>query len=92
MGINASGGGIKSVQRGVINLAAAGGSATATITAVNTAKTWVTTEGYTTATTAALDHSKQIRAELTNTTTVTITRGFGAPEALAVTWQVVEFY
>lgn len=84
-------GGIKSVQRGVISLAGATGSATATITSVNTAKAYLMLEGFTTATTAALDHSKQLRGELTNATTVTVTRGFSAPEALSIPWQVVEF-
>ena len=62
------GSGIKSIQRGTISVAS-GSSATATITAVNTAKTELRYLGAEVA---------SARIALTNSTTVTATNGSGA--------------
>lgn len=80
-------GSIKSVQRGVIN--SANGSATATVTAVNTAKSVLTMLGeQITADDVRYAHS----LALTNSTTVTATRSDSSANHAYVSWQLVEYH
>lgn len=82
---------IKSVQRGTISLVAVT-SNTATITAVNTAKSFVGNLGWTIETTdGAASRVYNLRAALTDATTVTASRSLGTGTAV-VSYQVVEFY
>lgn len=75
-------GSIKSIQRGFVNVGAGATSGTATITAVNPAKSILTHLGG-----GAVDaHS---RIELTDATT--ITANLGSSSAGVVGWQLVEF-
>lgn len=79
-----SGGGIKSIQTGT--LIPVGGSTTASITAVNTAKSFVLYGGHSTfGSTPAV----AVRVELTNSTTVTATCTDSTGSTVAYT--VVEF-
>lgn len=79
---------IRSIQRGTITTAA--GTATATITAVNTAKSAVNYMGFTTTSTTNPDpHTYLPRLDLTNSTTVTATAT--ATDAI-VGYQVVEWW
>lgn len=84
-------GGIKSIQRGVMTVtpSAGLGTATATITAVNTSKSVVTLLG--TRFTANDYGNINCRIELTNSTTVTAQVN-AAGAAMEIGWQVVEFY
>lgn len=78
---------IKSIQRGVIN--SANGSATATVTAVNTAKSVLTMMGeQLTADDVRYAHS----LALTNSTTVTATRSDSSANNAYVSWQLVEYH
>lgn len=84
------GGGIKSIQRGVITFTPVSGlaSGTATITAVNTAKSMITLQGARYSGNQFTD--LYARVDLTNSTTVTaVASGAGAP--VEVGWQVIEF-
>ena len=83
---------IKSVQRGAITLLQSGSplTATATISAVNTAKSDLTLLGWSV-------NNGDIRAAprlaLTNSTTITATRvSAGAPDETTAAWQLVEYY
>lgn len=80
---------IKSIQRGTISAAA--GSATATISSVNTTKTEVNYMGYTTAQAAAGDDSatRLPRLDLQNATTV---RCQAVASDAIVGFQVVEYF
>ncbi len=82
-------GGIKSIQRGVISIAGAASSNTATITSVDTAKAVISCLGSTG--TDASTNSSSGYVALTNATTVTATRG-GSSGTGSVSWQVVEYY
>ena len=83
---------IKSIQRGQITIPQAGSplTATATISAVNTAKSDLTLLGW------SVNNGSIIaapRLELTNSTTITVTRvSAGAPDATTAAWQLVEHY
>ena len=79
---------IKSVQRGVIILS--GASGTATITAVNTAKTELRYLGMTTNSASDMTISL-MRLVLTNSTTITATcnSSGGSPQ---VSWELTEYY
>ena len=81
------GGGAKSVQRGVItlnNLA----SATATITAVNPAKTKLQHLG--SMASGATSGNQAVRLELTGASTVTASRLTGTGNC-SVSWELIEF-
>lgn len=65
---------IKSIQRGVTT--AASGSITVTISAVNTGKAWINYDG-----------ESGYYAQLTNSTTITIT----ATGGYIVSWEVIEY-
>lgn len=85
--------GIKSIQRGTIAVTLSGasnGSATATITAVNTSKAFVNFLGFT----SSQNNNKTLaRLELTNSTTVTANVVDTATTAtVTVGYEVVEFY
>ena len=87
------GGGIKLIQRGTITLSPGGGNAsgTATITAVDTAKTIISSLG------ASADSSGSyagfLRVALTNSTTVTMYYiGAGIGATMTAGFQVVEYY
>lgn len=88
-----SGGGIKSIQRGVIS--AYSTSATATITAVNTSKTMLNfcgvTLGYVGGSTPAQSESAYI--SLTNSTTITVNNRTGAMAIPpVVSYEVIEYF
>ena len=90
----AGGGGgatIKAIQRGVISIAVSGTSATATITAVDMAKTelrFLGGSGYDASGTIAAVP----RVVLTNTTTVTATlQNANAAAILNVSWELTEY-
>jgi len=78
--------GIKSVQRGTV---AAG--ATATITAVVMAKTFLNFLGFTSTHTSGLVSDAMPKIVLTNTTTITCSNGGGAEDAL-VSFEAIEYY
>lgn len=77
---------IKSIQRGVI--AIAGATATATITAVVTAKSELRFLGFDS---NGTDNTHSLRVVLTNTTTITATQGAGGA-AGNVSWELTERY
>ena len=86
-----SGGGIKSIQRGVINVAST--STTATITAVNTAKTILNFCGCSAGRNTSYVLSDMARIELTNSTQITATRMPGnASPAPTVSYEVIEYF
>lgn len=98
--------GIKSIQRGVINLGTSATSATATITSVNTSKAMVNFLGASSA--GALGEFYEagsnlkglysinghhfVRVALTNATTVTVTRANANDTTAVVSYEVIEFY
>ena len=86
--------GIKSIQRGTISLFAGSGSATASISAVDTAKSFVNFLGFNVpgASTEPFDLSAMVRLTLTNSTTVTATHSSGADYTVTVGFEVIEFY
>lgn len=77
---------IKSIQRGVI--AITGATATATITAVVTAKSELRFLGFDS---NGTDNTHSLRVVLTNTTTITATQGAGGA-AGNVSWELTERY
>ncbi len=80
---------IKLIQRGTIALSNGGfTTGTSTITAVVTAKTELRCLGFSA---TSGDITSYPRLELTNTTTVTATRG-GTSGAVTVSWEVTEYY
>lgn len=86
---------IKSIQKVDITVASLSASGTATITAVNTAKTIIVSLGYLAST--DLDYTEPDGLShmwtLTNSTTVTLTRGGSSYSGLAQgAAQVIEFY
>ena len=76
---------IKSVQRGTINVN--NPSSTATISSVNTAKAFVNMLGFT----WYGSQPANIRLALTNSTTVTATKGYDSSDG-EVSFEVIEFY
>ncbi len=89
------GGGIKSIQRGLISMTATS-TATATISPVNTSKSILYFLGNSTAPNSGdLSYSINRMAYLTLTDSTTITAS-GAPTStssgMAVSWQLVEYY
>jgi hypothetical protein len=89
------GGRIKSIQRGTITVGPTGGgssisSATATITAVDTAKSIISFLGVTAGSGGG---GGDARVELTNGTTVTAKcQSYGVVTTVIVGYQVVEYY
>jgi phosphosulfolactate phosphohydrolase-like enzyme len=83
------GGSVKTVQRGVLNMAALS-TATQTIAAVNTLKSTVSIVGASWNGGSSLTDIT-IRGYLTNSTTLTFDRG-SATNGCNVSWEVVEFY
>jgi hypothetical protein len=81
------GGSIKSIQRGVINTGNTT-SATATISAVNPAKSILSTTGSNTNPAANI----WSYLSLTNSTTITATVSTSSANASAIAWQLVEYY
>lgn len=81
---------VKSLQRGVISIADVPTSGTATITAVNTAKSVVLFGGIVASSGSTLNAS----LVLTDATTVTAStnKSSGSGVTATVPWQVVEFY
>lgn len=81
---------IKAIQRGVISIAVSGTSATATITAVDTAKTELRYLGG-----SGLDSNANAavpRVVLTNTTTITATMQYtNGITATIVSWELTEY-
>lgn len=89
----AGGGGgatIKAIQRGVISISPGNTSATATITAVDTAKTelrYLGGSGFDSNAFAVVP-----RVVLTNTTTITATVPYAnGPGAMAISWELTEY-
>ena len=89
--INQSGGGmqIKSIQRGVITIAGGTVSATATITAVNPAKSELRYLGNIFGGTILAGFAY---LALTNATTITATRGGAPVDGTDVSWELTEWY
>jgi hypothetical protein len=88
---------IKSIQRGTVTISENNLTATATITAVDPAKTLIMPLGFSASPTgsASDDAMKEslARIDLTNATTVTATRAEGGPgTSVVVGFQVVEYY
>lgn len=81
---------IKSIQRGVINIS--GASATATVTAVVVAKSTLTMLGSSINAGAGSDARDYAHIVLTNSTTITATRGNTGTTSSAVAWELVERY
>lgn len=80
---------IKSIQRGVIALSGSFATSTATITAVVTAKTELRLLGYSA---PGGDNVQAPRIVLTNTTTITATKGSSSGSADDVSWELTERY
>lgn len=79
------------VQTGTITVAASALTGTATISAVTTARSVVFYLGNTLSTTTTSPQVAHCRVDLTNTTTVTATRGSSSTAVLTVGYAVVEF-
>ena len=82
------GGGVKSVQRGKSILSASANSGTVTISAVDPAKTELRLLGYTTD--SADPEAWPSRIELTNATTITVTRHVTGVSHTTVSWELTE--
>ena len=94
VGSSSGGGGIKSVQRGVITFSSSSTTATATISAVDTSKAFVLwggaiSGGSGSGTSTSNPGSWDARVDLTNSTTVTATKWWSFASTLS--YQVVEF-
>lgn len=81
-------GGIKSTQRGEISISAGAPMQTATISAVTLAKSELRLLG---STNSAGEAGSFARIQLTNTTTITATRGNTGGETIA-SWELTERY
>ena len=82
------GGGIKSIQRGVSTLSTFVNSLAVTISAVDPAKTELRLLGYTTD--PADSKVRLSRIELTNATTITVTRAEVSAGPSTVSWELTE--
>lgn len=80
---------IKSIQRGTISITSSA-TGTATITAVDTAKTELRMLGWSAPGTVSNDFAPRIT--LTNTTTITATRYDSTASTTVVSWEVTEYY
>lgn len=87
------GGSIKSIQRGVINVPITTGSATATISSVTTSKSELRFLGQRIDTAASITVLAQAlpTLELTNSTTITATRGSAPAAVTNVSWELTEW-
>ena len=84
------GSGVKQIQRGVITIPSASTSATATLSpAVVVTKTELRHLGQST---AGVEFDKSSRIVLTNTTTVTATKGVSSGGDVLVSWEIIEHY
>ena len=79
------GGGIKSIQRGKSTTATSENSWTVTISAVNPAKTELRLLGYT-----ATSEAGPLHIELTNATTITVTKSVNSYNQTTVSWELTE--
>lgn len=86
------GGAIKSIQRGVIAIAAGSLSATATISAVTPGKTELRFLGSRAADNAGVSGYGFCTIALTNSTTITAQRETSGTIGAAVSWELTEFY
>lgn len=83
---------VKSIQNSAITLSG-GGSASVSITAVNTGKSWLCQNGITTDTYTPADPGNyQIRLTFASASSVTATRGVAGAGNFVVNFQVVEFF
>ena len=82
---------VRSIQRGTITMGGTQTSNTATITAVNTAKSFIPWSGHLGSAGSASMASMWGRLALTNSTTVTLSRDTGT-SGLTASYQVVEFF
>lgn len=82
---------IRSVQRGTVTVANGATSNTATITSVNTIKSFIMWLGRSTTSTSSSGSVNWLRLDLTDATTVTATRN-SSTDAFVVGYQVVEFW
>lgn len=80
---------IKSIQRGTITIAAASSTNTASVNAVNTAKSMLNFVGQTTS--AVRTEDGYARLDLTNATTITATRS-NTNNAITIGYELVEFW
>lgn len=86
-------GSIKGVLRGVITIAGSQPTGTATIAAVNTARTELRLLGWDTNQASAPQGNQDLPSlTLTNATTVTASRVSGGTSAVRVSWELTEFY
>lgn len=83
--------GIKSIQRGIITVGSGVQTATATVSAVNTAKSMLTFLGFYT---AGVDTTCAPTIALTNSTTITATKYYtaGGVASTNVSWELIEWY
>lgn len=82
----------KPVQRGFISLGVGVSSNTATISAVNTAKTELRNTGWSSGAAASISDG-MAGVTLTNSTTITATRGgVSGSSSINVYWELTEFY
>ena len=91
---NVPGGGmIKSIQRGIVAILGSNAAGTATVTAVNTSKAVLTHLGSSIFVGATDAADSDGRITLTNSTTITATRGNNASSsALNISYELVEYY
>ena len=83
---------VKSVQRGIITIAASSNVGTATISSVNTSKAVVLFGGSTTGnTTVSGTYTWDVRLVLKSSTQVEATRFYKASYTASVPYQVIEF-
>ncbi len=80
---------IKNIQRGTILIGSGSSSNTATITAVNVAKSELHFLGQTTGNDAARNRG---RIDLTNSTTVTYTAAITTTTGIEVSFEVIEYF
>ncbi len=83
--------GIKKIQRGVITIAAGATSATATISQIDTSKSIIDFLGSEAGGAGNTDYYK-MRLSLTNSTTLSASIGYWSSDAVALTYQVTEYW
>ena len=86
--------GVKSVQRGIVGISASAASGTATVTAVDTTKSYVVSGEWTMSRNGGTPDIRDYLPQLvlTNSTTVTANVASGAADAITMPYQVVENY
>jgi hypothetical protein len=85
-------GSIKGIQRGVISMGSGAGSATATITSVDTSKSELRLLGWQHSNNAAPTGQDFPSLVLTNATTVTAARNASGVQTVTVSWELTERY